>query len=62
MRAKLSTSFTDSKGLANTKFITGSSWPWLKKHLIAQTHAGKLKLAIDRDDFDQVRALLSRGC
>lgn len=37
-----------------------SSWPRLKKHVVDQTIAGKLKQAIDRDDLDEVRALLSR--
>jgi ankyrin repeat protein len=37
-----------------------SSWPRLKKHVVDQTLAGKLKQAIDRDDLDEVRALLSR--
>ena len=37
-----------------------SSWPRLKKHVVDQTKAGKLKQAIDRDDLDEVRALLSR--
>jgi len=36
------------------------SWPRLKKHVEDQTNAGKLKRAIDRDDFDEVRTLLSR--
>src|ERR1700722_13695701 len=36
------------------------SWPRLKKHVEDQTNAGKLKQAIDRDDFDEVRPLLSR--
>jgi ankyrin repeat protein len=36
------------------------SWPRLKKHVEDQTNAGKLKQAIDRDDFDEVRTLLSR--
>jgi hypothetical protein len=35
------------------------SWPRLKKHVEDQTNAGKLKQAIDRDDFDEVRTLLS---
>src|ERR1700689_4552023 len=35
------------------------SWPRLKKHVVDQTIAGKLKQAIDRDDLDEVRALLS---
>jgi hypothetical protein len=37
-----------------------SSWPQLKKHVVDQTIAGKLKQAIDRDDLDEMRALLSR--
>ena len=35
------------------------SWPRLKRHVVDQTNAGKLKQAIDRDDLDQVRAPLS---
>jgi hypothetical protein len=35
------------------------SWPRLKKHVVDQTNAGKLKQAIDRDSLDQVRTLLS---
>jgi hypothetical protein len=30
-----------------------SSWPQLKKHVVDQTIAGKLKQAIDRDDLDE---------
>jgi ankyrin repeat protein len=37
-----------------------SSWPRLKKHVVDQTIAGKLKQAIDGDDLDELRALLSR--
>lgn len=36
------------------------SWPRLKKHVEDQTNAGKLKQAIDCDDFDEVRTLLFR--
>ena len=36
-----------------------ASWPRLKKHIVDQTISGKLKLAIDRDDLDEVRSLLS---
>ncbi len=42
------------------RFYEFLSWPRLKKHVVNQTNAGKLKQAIDRDDLDEVRALLSR--
>ena len=37
-----------------------ASWPRLKRHVVNQTTSGKLKQAIDRDDLDEVRSLLSR--
>ncbi len=37
-----------------------TSWPRLKRHVANQTTFGKLKQAIDRDDLDEVRSLLSR--
>jgi hypothetical protein len=36
------------------------SWTKLKSHVIAQTNAGRLKEAIDRDDLAEIRLLMSK--
>jgi ankyrin repeat protein len=56
----------NAASLADAQFQTArrygfASWPKLKEHVESLGEIGELKNAIDRNDFDQVRAMMTRN-
>ena len=56
----------EAKSLSDAQFQVArlygySSWPKLKAHVDSLEEAGQLKLAIDRNDIDGVRAMMTRN-
>jgi ankyrin repeat protein len=60
LRAGSATSLADAQ-FQTARLYGFASWPKLKAHVESLGEIGELKSAIDRNDFDQVRAMMTRN-